>query len=218
MLLAATAGGRPGLQWRFKRHAASIVCRATRARIKGAGAYLAPDGVPVRPPVAVAIPGVVKAMPPRLAAARCKRVRRLAMAALFMAARAEESGRVARAPLRAAHCGLCLLVNGAAGGRHSVRNRHERFDRRRSLGHQRASRQQKNPACPLHSLAPVNCEEHGAWSREQEANSVAVCSLLHAPCSMLWLTRRRLALRAVALIARGFNRAGRIARPDACSR
>ena len=48
----------------------------------------------------------------------------------------------------------------------------------------------------------------------------SVC-LLPAPCSLLIalsLPRRGLAIRAVALVTRGFNRAGRIARPDARSR
>ena len=45
------------------------------------------------------------------------------------------------------------------------------------------------------------------------------CSLLPAPSHLIPAhTRRGLAIRAVALVTRGFNRAGRIARPDACSR
>jgi hypothetical protein len=182
MLLAATAGRSPRLQRRFQRHAAPIVRRARRAGIKSAGSHLAPSGVPVCPPFAVTVPGIVEAMPPRFAAARRQRVSRLAVATLRMAARAEDARRVSGTSLCAAGGVLARHIGAVPVGLHiACGNRHQQLSTRRSLGHERGGRQQNYPAYLLHSVAPVEGGEQGAWSRE---------SILPAPHSGApWVAR-----------------------------
>lgn len=211
MHLAATACGSARLQRRFQRHAATVVRGARRAGIKGAGAEPAPYRVPVRFPLAVTVPRVVVAMIPPLAAARRQRVGRLAVAASWVTASAEDA-RVCRIRLATAHSGWSWHIRAVGVTLHVARGtRHQRIGGRRSLGSQHTGRQQYYPACSLHFIVPFE----KAWRGEPGARS----SGSHAPCSMLPAhTRRGLAIRAVALVTRGFNRVGRIARPDACSR
>jgi hypothetical protein len=179
MLLAA-AGGRRRAELNFQGHAATIVRGAWGARVQCPGAQLAPEGVPACPLLAIAVPGIVEAMPPRFAAARRQRIGRRRVA---------------------------FRVAGAivAGGQN-------RLAGQRGLSQGNQSPQRNNPTHSPHSVAPFKL---GAGGRELGV----ILSLRPAPCFMLpACTHRRLTKRAVALVTRGFDRAGRIAWPDACSR